>query len=68
MTSTAPTRRFWTTLGLFNVAALFYPTVSLIKSVGDSEQFFAALIVITALFLLWLVDTIAVTLAYALCE
>ncbi len=68
MTSTAPTRRFWTTLGIINVVALLYPIVSLTKSDRDSEQFFAALIVITVLFLLCLADAIAITLAYALCE
>lgn len=68
MTNTAPTRKFWTTLALFNIATVVYPIFGFITSNGDSEQFFAALILITVFFLLWLVDTIAITLAYALCD
>lgn len=68
MTPTAPTRRFWTTLAGSNVAILAYPIIMFMRSGGDSEQFLAAMILMVVVFLVWLIDTIAITLAYALCD
>lgn len=38
MTSTAPTRRFWTKLGIFNLSVLLYPIIRLINTDGDGDS------------------------------
>ena len=65
MNRNANKRTFWLTLTTVNVLALLYPITTLIESDSGGGQFVAAFVVIGILFLLALVDAIAVTIAYS---
>ena len=59
------TRKFWAILTSFNVLTIIYPVASLIQADSDAGQLLSAVVVVSALFMLGLIDIVAILIAYS---
>jgi len=66
MKRTESFKRFWIVLTSSNVLAIFYPLVSLLQAKSDAGQFLSAVVVVTVAFILGLIDTVAIFIAYVM--
>lgn len=58
------TGTFWAVLTGLNLLALLYPISTLIGADTDAAQFLAAIVIMTVVFMLGIIDIVAITLAY----
>jgi len=65
MKSKASTRRFWAGLATINFVVMLYPISKLIHSSSSSPRFFAELALVGVLFVLGMVDALALSIATA---
>jgi hypothetical protein len=56
--------RFWTILTMVNVVAMIYPVKLYFQADNSDAQFFAAIILLGAAFLLAITDTVSAIVAY----
>jgi hypothetical protein len=56
--------RFWTILAMINIVAMIYPVTLYFQAEGGDAQFFAAIVLLGAAFLLAITDTVSVIVAY----
>ena len=66
MAKKGPTNRFWSVLGTLNILAMVYPVVLTRQANSDGAQLMATCVLAVVLFLLAIIDTISVLLAYSL--
>jgi len=59
-------KRFWIVLTSSNVLAILYPLVSLLQAESDAGQFLSAVVVVSVAFMLGLIDTVAILIAYTM--
>ena len=58
------TGTFWAVLAGLNLLALLYPMSTLIGADTDAAQFLSAIVIMTVVFMLGIIDVVAITLAY----
>ncbi len=58
------TGTFWAVLAGLNLLALLYPIRNLIGADTDAAQFLSAIAMMTVVFMLGMIDVVAITLAY----
>jgi hypothetical protein len=56
--------RFWTILAIINVVAMIYPLTLYFQADNSDAQFFAAIVLLGAAFLLAITDTVSAIVAY----
>ncbi len=64
MTRKTKKTRFWVILATINIAALIYPVSLYVQADSNNRQFFAAMILVGAAFLLAITDTVSAIVAY----
>jgi len=57
-------KRFWAVLASFNLLTMIYPIVSLVTADTNPGQFISAVVLLSVLFMLGLIDTVAILIAY----
>jgi len=58
-------KRFWAVLTSFNLLTMIYPIVNLVTADTNPGQFISAVLLLSVLFMLGLVDTVAILIAYS---
>ena len=58
--------RFWTILAMINIAVMIYPVELYFQADNSDAQFFAAIVLLGAAFLLAITDTVSAIVAYSL--
>jgi hypothetical protein len=66
MAKKSPTNRFWSVLGALNVLAMVYPVILSRQADSEGAQLVATCVLAVVVFLLAIVDTISIVLAYSL--
>jgi hypothetical protein len=56
--------RFWTILTMINIVAMVYPVKLYFQADNGDAQFFAAIVLLGAAFLLAITDTVSAIVAY----
>jgi hypothetical protein len=56
--------RFWTILTTVNIVAMIYPVTLYFQADNSDAQFFAAIVLLGAAFLLAITDTVSAIVAY----
>ena len=66
MTKKGPTGRFWSVLSTLNVLAMVYPVILSRQADSEGAQLVATCVLVVVVFLLAIIDSISILLAYAL--